>query len=197
MRYARFSLLQISMNEMTEYTPPGILFINGAPGSGKTTVARMIAGDAPKGAHIDGDEIHNLVVGGRIHPPGEPEDEVERQLYLRFRNMALLADSFFQSGIFPVLETCISTQKYLDYLLSRITSRPLAMIVLVQPLTIALERDKKRPEKTVAHLHADKYDEMCDELGDTGLWINNGEMTPEQTKNEIIRRAFTEGIIRR
>lgn len=185
------------MNDSTGYAPPGILFINGGPGSGKTTVARMIAADSPRGAHIDGDEIHNLVVGGRLHPPGKPEDEVERQLQLRFRNMALLADSFFQSGVFPVLETCISTRKYLDYLLSHITSRPVAMIILAPPMAVAWGRDKQRSDKNVAHLHAARYDEIYNELGTTGLWINNGDMTPEQTKNEIIRRAFNEGIIRR
>ena len=185
------------LNEITGYQPPGILFINGGPGSGKTTIARLIAADSPGGAHIDGDEIHNLVVGGRLHPPGKPEDEVERQLQLRFRNMALLADSFFQSGIFPVLETCISTRKYLDYLLLNIKSRPVAIITLAPPVAVALERDRKRSDKNVAHLHTDKYNEIYIELGNMGLWINNGNMTPEQTKIEIISRAFNEGIIRK
>jgi gluconate kinase len=185
------------INESNEYLPPGILFINGVPGSGKTTVARMIATDSPKGAHIDGDEIHNLVVGGRIHPPGKPEDEVERQLMLRFRNMALLADSFYQCGFFPVLETCISTRRYLGYLLSHITSSPVAMVVLLPSPAIARERDNQRLEKTIAHLHTSRYDEIKEELCGTGLVIDNSRMTPEETKNEILDKAFTEGIIRR
>jgi adenylylsulfate kinase-like enzyme len=185
------------MKENKEYTPPGILFINGAPGAGKTTIARMIAQESPRSAHINGDEIHNLMIGGRLHPPAKPEDEVERQLKLRFRNMALLADSFFQSGIFPILETCISTHEYLDYLISRIISRPIAMVILAPPAVVMLERDKRRSEKTVAHLHTDKYDEMYNELHTMGLWMDNGNMTPEQTKNEILHKAFSEGIIRR
>ena len=185
------------MKDSTGYTPSGILFINGAPGAGKTTIARIIAQESPRSAHINGDEIHNLIVGGRLHPPGKPEDEVECQLQLRFRNMALLADSFFQSGVFPILETCISTREYLDYLISRITSNPIAMIILAPPTAAMLERDKRRLEKNVAHLYADKYDEIYNELENTGLWINNEDMTPEQTKDEIMRRAFSEGIIRR
>jgi chloramphenicol 3-O-phosphotransferase len=187
----------MNMNNNARYVPPGVLFINGATGSGKTTIARMIARESPKGAHIDGDEIHNLIVGGRLHPPEKPEEEVERQLELRFRNMALLADSFFQSGVFPVLETCISTREYLDYLISRIKARPVAMVILAPPVGVMLERDSKRPEKNVAHLHTDRYEEIYRELGTMGLWIDNGDMTPEQTKIEIIRRAFSEGIIRR
>ena len=182
-------------NETTKYSPPGVLLLNGMPGAGKTTVAHLIAMNVPKGAHINGDEIHNLVVGGRIHPPGTPEDEVQRQLMLRERNMALLADSFFESGVFPILDNCISKRRYLDYLTSRIRSRPIVMVVLAPPMEVALKRDKQRIEKTVARLYTDIYIEMCEELSKIGLWLDTQSMTPEQTAEVVLQQAFSEGII--
>ena len=184
------------MNKTTKYSPPGILLLNGVPGAGKTTIAYLIAKNCPKGAHINGDEIHNLVVGGRIHPPGKPEDEVQRQLMLRAKNMALLADSFFESGVFPVLDNCISKREYLDYLISRIRSRPIAMVVLAPPMAVTLERDKHRAEKTVAHLYTDNYLVMREELSGIGLWLNTQGMTPEQTAEAVLQQTFSEGRIR-
>ncbi len=183
------------MNEAEKYSPPGVLLVNGVPGSGKTTIARLIAGSVPKGAHINGDEIHNLVVGGRVHPPGKPEEEVQRQLRLRERNMALLADSFFESGVFPILDNCISKRESLDYLVSRIRARPIAMAVLAPPLEVVLERDKHRSEKTVAHFYINLYSEIQTELSSLGLWLDTQKMTPEQAAEIVIKRVFSEGII--
>jgi chloramphenicol 3-O-phosphotransferase len=177
------------------FSPPGVLFINGMSGVGKSTVARIIANRFPRSAHINGDEIHNIMVGGRIHPPGKPEDEVQSQLLLRARNMALLADSFFESRVFPILEQCISTHEYLDYLFSRIKARPIAMVVLAPPLETALERDKRRSEKNVAHWYIENYYEIKQELSDIGLWLDTEDMTPDQTADLIIQRAFSEGVV--
>ncbi|MBN1189434.1 MAG: AAA family ATPase [Dehalococcoidales bacterium] len=190
-----YFILIVLMMKSDLFTPQGILFINGMSGAGKTTAADLVARSYPRSALIKGDEIHNLMVAGRIHPPGKPEDEVQDQLWLRDRNMALLADSFFESGIFPVLEQCISTRRYLDYLFSRIKSRPVAMVVLAPPVEVALERDRQRIEKNVAHLYIDNYFEMKKELSGIGLWLDTKEMTPDQTAEAIVREAFSKGIV--
>jgi hypothetical protein len=114
---------------------------------------------------------------------------------LRERNMALLADSFFESGVFPILDNCISDRKYLDYLTSRIKSRPIAMVVLAPPLEVTLRRDKERTEKTVANLFEDLYDEMYKELSGIGMWLNTQNMTPEETAEPIMQKVFSEGLI--
>jgi len=186
------------MKKKLKYKLPGVLLLNGFPGSGKTTVAQMIAKNSLRSAHINGDEIHNLVVAGRIHPPGESgdRDEVEKQLRLREKNIALLANNFFQEGILPVIDNFMSNAKRLNNLLSKITVNPIAMVILAPPLEVALKRDRSRIEKTVAEYYINQYEEMERELSGIGLWIDTQSMTIKHTAEEVMKRAFPEGIIR-
>lgn len=57
----------------------GVVLISEVPGAGKTTVARLLAQRLPLAAHIEADEIQNLIVSGRLHPQEEPQHEAERQ----------------------------------------------------------------------------------------------------------------------
>ncbi|MBA2463263.1 MAG: AAA family ATPase [Actinobacteria bacterium] len=49
----------------------GVVLISGVPGAGKTTVARLLAQRLPLAAHIEADEIQNLIVSGGPASPGE------------------------------------------------------------------------------------------------------------------------------
>ncbi len=77
----------------------GVILVTGVPGSGKTTVARLLTQRFPLAAHLEGDSIQSLIVSGGLHPDREPHDEAMRQLRLRTRNVSLLADSFAANGV--------------------------------------------------------------------------------------------------
>ena len=68
--------------------------ITGIPGAGKTTVSRLLAQRFPLAAHIEADRLQELIVSGSLWPDQEPREEAMRQLRLRARNAALLAESF-------------------------------------------------------------------------------------------------------
>jgi chloramphenicol 3-O-phosphotransferase len=57
-----------------------IVFLTGAPASGKTTIARMLAQNSPKSIHIQVDQLREMMVSG-IHLPGGGgwSDEATRQ----------------------------------------------------------------------------------------------------------------------
>jgi len=96
----------------------GAFLIAGVPGAGKTTVASFLARRFPRAAHIEADEIQNLIVSGGLHPQEEPLADSARQLRLRTTNVSPLADSFVAAGVLPVIDdTVVTRDRLADYAL--------------------------------------------------------------------------------
>lgn len=160
--------------------------ISGVPGAGKTTVARLLALRLPRAAHIEADEIQNLIVSGGLHPQEKPRHEAERQLRLRTTNVSLLADSFATASVVPVIDdTVVTLNRVLDYF-GDLRTRPLRLVLLAPPLEVALARDRARGYKQVGHLWAHLDGEMRRDLLGVGLWIDTAELTPEETVESIL-----------
>lgn len=172
-----------------------VFLVSGPVGAGKTTVARRLAERLPLAAHIESDRFQDLIVSGGLHPHQEPREEAVRQLHVRTRNVSLVADSFFQSGITPVIDDVIVYRERLHEYASLIRSRPLALVMLAPPLQISLARDAARMEKHVGHIWGHLDGVMRQELTGTGLWIDNSGLSPNQTVDVILERIRPEGII--
>jgi adenylate kinase family enzyme len=163
--------------------------ISGVPGAGKTTVARLLAQRFALAAHIEADEIQNLIVAGGLHPQQQPAEEAARQYRLRTTNVSLLADSFAAAGVVPVIDDTVVERARLDDYLADLRTRPLRLVLLAPPPEVALARDAAREIKQVAHIWGHLDAVMREQMPGLGLWIDTAQLSAEQTVEAILERA--------
>src|SRR5262245_28613272 len=159
-------------------TEQAVLVLSGIPGVGKSTVARVIARRLPRSAHVEAEALQRFVVGGSVWPDGEPHTEAMRQLRLRGRNVALLADSFFDAGFTPIIDDVVIGSRLAE-LRGDLRSRPLLFVLLVPRLAVVRARNRERPGKDVfeAWRHLDAVARA--ETPRIGLWLDTSDQTAE------------------
>lgn len=164
-----------------------VWIVTGIPGAGKSTVSRLLAGRFPRGAHLEGDRLAEMVVGGRVYPGRAPEAESHRQSVLVMRHLCTLARSFARAGFVPVLDYVTMTKGGIAlYRRGMPRLRP-HLVVLHPGKDAALARDRDRPEKTVAAHWTHLEDVMLRELRGMGLWVESRDQTPEETVSYILK----------
>ena len=164
--------------------------VTGIPGSGKTTTAAALAGRFPRGAHISGDQIQNLIVSGNVPPNPIGDAESDRQIDLCVRNQCLLATSFRTEGFAVVIDYVIASETRLMTYLELLPDEPVGLVVLAPSIAVARARDRERPDKHVLAAWAHLHDQLAHALGDRGLWLDTSNLTVAATVDAILARQW-------
>ncbi|WP_156756781.1 AAA family ATPase [Actinokineospora pegani] len=159
---------------------PSVYLVVGIPGSGKSTVARELAGRFPRGAHIECDLVQGMIVAGARSPVPEGDAEADRQLLLRARNASVLARSFHAAGVVPVIDDVVVRAEHLDYYRRQLKGLPVRLVVLAPEPGVAARRIAER-DKELADDWGFLDAIMREEIADHGRWIDSSTMTVEQT----------------
>ncbi|MEV4539983.1 AAA family ATPase [Micromonospora echinaurantiaca] len=174
---------------------PTVVLITGIMAAGKSTVAEGLARRLPRAVHLRGDVFRRMVVSGRAEMTAEPSDEAYRQLRLRYDLAAAAADRYAAAGFTVVLQDVVIGAD-LPAMVDRIRHRPLAVVVLAPRPEVVAARERDRPKQgygdwPVADLDAD----LRTRTPRIGLWLDTSAQTPEQTVDEILARAWTDGRV--
>lgn len=171
------------------------MLITGIQAAGKSTVAQLLAERLPRSVHVRGDMFRRMIVNDRADMSPAPSDEARRQLRMRYRITAAVCDEYFQEGFTVVAQDVILGPALAD-VVQMIKHRPLLVVVLAPRPEAVHAREQGRGK--------DAYDEwtvtMLDDglRNDTprlGLWLDTSDLSPEQTVQEILRRAWPEAAV--
>jgi chloramphenicol 3-O-phosphotransferase len=178
-----------------------IFVISGTQGAGKTTVASLLARRFERGAHVSADTLQKMIVSGRVWPESDtvtretPQviGEAGRQLRLRLHNMCLLGRSFYDAGFTAVLEDIIHGERLLE-LCDEMGDLPFMFVMLVPDAATVRAREHERGSRLY-----EEWEWLTEAIAASeprlGLWLDTAGQTPEQTVDEIMRRAWDEARV--
>jgi gluconate kinase len=179
-------------------TAPRIIVLTGIQGAGKSTIGPLLAAKFERGAFVDADDLHLMIVSGRVWvaEPGAPvSPEAASQLRLRLHNACLLAKSLQAAGFTAVICDIIMGER-LDHLREELRGVPFHLVVLAPDVEMVIQREAARGKNTVlgpdwAH-YLDR--ELRRTMPGIGAWIDNSALTADETVDEILQR-LDEGLL--
>ena len=179
---------------MATPTSPTLFVVSGTQGAGKSTVAQALARRFDPGAWISADVLHKMIVSGGRWPEGEPmSSTAERQLWLRLKNACLLGQSFVANGVTAVLDDIVIGSR-VDELLLHLAGERFVFVMLTPRPDVVRERERGRGTELWKQWEW-LDDEIRTKTPRIGLWLDNSDQTPNETVDEIVARAWTEGLV--
>jgi chloramphenicol 3-O-phosphotransferase len=120
--------------------PGRVVVVNGPPGVGKTTVARLLAARAANGVCISGDTLADFIVRRR---------DGDVRLGLGYESGALLAANYLDAGYeLVVFEYCFERADHIERFRSAYSgAAPVSVFTLWAPLHVVCEREAQRPDR--------------------------------------------------
>lgn len=181
---------QAPSTPQTPQTPQAIYLITGISAAGKSTVAQLLAEQLPRAVHVRGDVFRRMVVTGRAEMTPDPSAEAERQLNLRHRLTAKVADEYFAAGFSVVAQDIILGDR-LARMTRLIRGRPLHVIVLAPgPTTVAVREAQRTKSGYGGGWSVTALDQaLRKDTPRIGLWLDNSEQHPQETVTEILQRS--------
>ncbi|MBA3654822.1 MAG: phosphotransferase [Actinobacteria bacterium] len=167
-----------------------VFLVTGASAAGKSTVGRLLAERFPLSAFVEGDVMWKMVVNGREDVTPDPTAEAVRQLHLRYRHGAMVADSYAAAG-FVAVHTDVVLEDDLAGYPARIEMRPLYVVVLRPAAAAIAARERGRGTSAYRDFGSvtdgvAAFDAALERSPRIGLWVDSSDHAPADTVDHIL-----------
>ena len=179
--------IEASAEQGQRYEPAMGFVITGVMAAGKSTIAQLLTERFSRSVHVRGDAFRTMIVNGRdpIEPP--LDDEARRQLDLRQRIAANVANEYWRDDFTVVLQDIYAGQA-LSNVIGRLEMSPLYVIVLNPRPDVVAQRERDRAKSGYGTWVVEKFcTDFANETSHVGLWLDTSDQTPDQTVEEILR----------
>ena len=164
-----------------------VLILSGPPGSGKTTVAGLLAARRARAVHLESDSFFHFIKSGYIEP-WRPDSHEQNQVVMAAVGEA--AAHYASARYFTVIEGIISPRWFFPPLRQALVAEGLrvAYAILRPSLPVAIERAQSRVSsglsepRVIEQLWCDFAD--LDEPLERHV-VDNTELTAEETAEQI------------
>ena len=169
------------------HTP--ILILTGAPGVGKTTTARILAGRSARAVHLESDHFFHFIRSGFVEPWKRESHEQNATV---MRIVAEAAASYAAAGYFTIVDGIVIPGWFLEPLRDslRDAGHRVAYAVLRAPLAVCASRARARESRPLAAPGV--VERLWHDFADLGPWeghaIDIGAATAEVAADLVGRR---------
>lgn len=175
---------------MTARYDGGGFLITGVMASGKSTIADLLVRRFDRGVHLRGDVFRRMIVTGRDAIEPSLGHEARRQLDLRKRLAAMVANEYWRDGFTVVLQD-IFVGEALPEVIDLLDVSPLFVVVLVPRPDVVARRERDRSK--VGYGNGWEVDALATMFEETtprrGLWLDTSDLSPAATVEAILTRC--------